>query len=146
MPSVQTSLVIDAPADAIWRVLTDFGSHDAWNPVLKKMRGRASVGADLDFVLHIGPLRAPIAARVVCADGRELRWEGPRVKAFAPVARGSHYFRLEALDERRTRLVHGEEFGGPVFALPWKVLGPRVQKSYEALNHALAREVARRAP
>jgi hypothetical protein len=40
--------------------------------------------------------------------------------------------------------VHGEEFGGPVFALPWKVLGPRVQKSYEALNHALAREVARR--
>ena len=144
MPSVQTSLVIDAPADAIWRVLTDFGSYDAWNPVVKKVRGRAAEGAKLDFVLHVGPLRAPIAARVVCADGRELRWEGPRVRALAPLARGSHYFRLEALDDRRTRLVHGEDFGGPVFALPWKVLGPRLQKSYEGLNRALAREVTRR--
>ncbi|MCB9636925.1 MAG: hypothetical protein H6721_32865, partial [Sandaracinus sp.] len=89
-------------------------------------------------------LKAPIAARVVEADGRELRWEGPRVRALSPIARGSHYFRLEALDETRTRLVHGEDFGGPVFALPWKVLGPQLEKSYAALNRALAREVERR--
>ena len=44
----------------------------------------------------------------------------------------------------RTRLVHGEDFGGPVFALPWKVLGPQLEKSYAALNRALAREVERR--
>lgn len=144
MPSVETSLVIDASVDAIWKVLTDFASYDAWNPVVKKARGRASVGADLDFVLQIGPLKAPIAARVVEADGRELRWEGPRVRALSPIARGSHYFRLEALDETRTRLVHGEDFGGPVFALPWKVLGPQLEKSYAALNRALAREVERR--
>lgn len=145
MPSVRTQLEIDAAPEAVWRVLTDFASYDAWNPVLKKARGRAQAGAGLDFVLVIGLLKAPIAARVVRADGTELRWEGPRVRALSPLARGSHYFRLTPTGDGRTRLEHGEDFGGPVFALPWKVLGPRVQASYEALNLALAREVARRA-
>jgi hypothetical protein len=144
MPSVLTTVVIDAPAEKVWSVLSDFASYDAWNPVVKKPRGRAEAGSKLSFVLHVGPLRVPIDATVVCADGRELRWEGPRVRALAPLARGSHYFRLEPLDETRTRVVHGEDFGGPVFALPWRLLGPRLDTSYHALNRALANEVARR--
>ncbi len=144
MPSVRTHLEIDAAPEAVWRVLADFASYDAWNPVLKKARGRAEAGAELDFVLVLGPLKAPIAARIVRADGTELRWEGPRVGALAPLARGSHYFRVTPTAAGRTGLEHGEDFGGPVFTLPWKVLGPRVQASYERLNQALAREVARR--
>ncbi|MBX3246579.1 MAG: SRPBCC domain-containing protein [Myxococcales bacterium] len=145
MPSILTTLVIDAPHEKVWSVLADFASYDAWNPLVRRVRGRAEVGAALDFQLQVGPIRAPIDARVVRADGRELRWEGPRRRALSPLGRGSHYFRLEPATEGRTRLVHGEDFGGPLFALPWPLLGPRLEAGYAALNRALADEVRRRA-
>lgn len=144
MPSILTTLVIDAPPAQVWSVLTDFSAYDSWNPLVRSVRGRPEVGAALDFRLRVGRLAAPIDARVVCADGHELRWEGPRRRALSPLGRGSHYFRLEPAADGRTRLVHGEDFGGPLFALPWRLLGPRLEASYAAFNRALADEVRRR--
>lgn len=141
MPSVRTRIRIDAPAEKVWQVLADFGSYDEWNPVIRSPRGELRTGADLDFKLRLGKIDAPIAARLLCADGRELRWKGPRNPLQAPLARGEHYFRIEDVpgETESVDLVHGEDFGGPVFALPWRVLEPRLLASYEALNRALKR-------
>ncbi|HJK92744.1 MAG TPA: SRPBCC domain-containing protein [Polyangiaceae bacterium LLY-WYZ-15_(1-7)] len=141
MPTVRTEIEIDASPEVVWQVLTDLGTYADWNPVVMapRCRGPLGPGADFDFRLKLGFLEAPIEAVIVRADGSELRWEGPRRKLQKPLARGSHYFRLEPIGEGRTRVVHGEEFGGPLFALPWRVLGPRIGRAYDQLNAALKR-------
>lgn len=137
MPAVLTSLAIDAPRDRIWAILTDFDAYPQWNPLIREPRGRARAGEPFDFRLELGPLRAPIAARIVRADGVELRWEGPRNPRLAPLGRGSHFFRLEDLGTGRTRLVHGEVFEGPLFRLPWAWIAPRLEDAYASLNRAI---------
>ena len=137
MPVVLTSLAIDASPRRVWEVLTDFDAYREWNPLIRAPRGRAVAGEPFDFRLALGPIAVPIAARVVRADGQELRWEGPRNRLQAPLGRGSHYFRLEPLGPDRTRLVHGEAFDGPLFGLSWRLVGPRLQEAYASLNRAI---------
>ncbi len=137
MPLVLTSLAIDAPVERVWEILTDLDSYSEWNPVILQPRGELRPGGNIDFKIKLGPLEAPIAARIVRADGTELRWEGPRNSLQKPLGGGSHFFRLEAIDDNRTRLVHGEKFTGPLFSLPWRFLGPQVEKGYEVLNKRL---------
>lgn len=137
MPLVLTSLAIDAPVKRVWEVLTDLDNYGAWNPVILEPRGDLRPGGDIDFKIKVGSLKAPIAARIVRADGTELRWEGPRNALQKPLASGNHFFRLEAIDDDRTRLVHGEKFTGPLFSLPWRFIGPQLEKGYEVLNRKL---------
>lgn len=137
MPLVLTSIAIDAPVQRVWEVLTDLDAYSEWNPVILNPRGELRPGGDFDFKIKMGRLEAPIAARIVRADGTELRWEGPRNALQKPLASGNHFFRLEALEDDRTRLVHGERFSGPLFSLPWRVLGPQVERGYEVLNRKL---------
>ncbi|MEM9074621.1 MAG: SRPBCC domain-containing protein [Myxococcota bacterium] len=137
MPSVLTSITIDAPAAVVWDTLTDFDAYPEWNRVILKPRGRVAPGEPFDFAIKVGRLEAPIAARFVRADGTELRWEGPRNRLQAPLGTGSHYFRLEPKGERSTTLIHGEVFGGPLFRLPWRFLGPQLERTYNRLNRAM---------
>ena len=37
--SIRTEIVIQAPAEAVWAVLTDFPSHPAWDPFLTRIEG-----------------------------------------------------------------------------------------------------------
>ncbi len=141
MPVVLTSLAVDAPIDRVWETLTDFDAYPEWNPLILDPRGRAQVGEAFDFRLALGPIAVPIAARIVRADGTELRWEGPRSPLQASLGRGSHYVRLEPLEPGRTRVVHGEVFHGPLFRIPWALLGPRLQAAYASLNRALKERV-----
>ncbi len=121
----------------MWSVLSDLDAYDEWNPVIRKPRSRLEPGGPIDFTLRLGKINAPIAARIVRADGRELRWKGPRNKLQTPLARGEHFFRIQSVDEGSVDVVHGEDFGGPLFALPWRLLEPRIQKAYAQVNQAL---------
>ena len=42
---IATAIDIDAPADAIWRVLVDFPAYPEWNPFIRRITGEAKVGA-----------------------------------------------------------------------------------------------------
>ena len=57
------STVIDAPVDAVWRLLRDFNSHEAWHPAVAASRIEAGVPGDA-----VGSLRA-----FRLADGSMLR-------------------------------------------------------------------------
>ena len=134
MPLVLTSLAIDAPVKKVWGIITDLDSYEECNPINLKPRGDLRPGGAFDFKIKLGAIEAPIAASIERADGTELRWEGPRNALQKPLATGNHFFRLEAIDDDRTRLVHGEKFSGPLFTLPWRFLGPQLENGYALLN------------
>ena len=59
MPLVRRSAVIDAPIQAVWEVLRDFGSHRRWHPAIAEsaIEGFAppdQVGCVRNFRLHDG--------------------------------------------------------------------------------------------
>jgi NADPH:quinone reductase-like Zn-dependent oxidoreductase len=63
MVRVSRSSVIDAPVDALWRLLRDFNSHAAWHPAIAESHMEAGESGDL-----VGSVRA-----FHLADGSALR-------------------------------------------------------------------------
>jgi hypothetical protein len=139
--SIHTSIDIDAPLDRVWHVLVAFDRYGDWNPLIPKMKTRAIVGADADFNIHLGGLRAKVQSTVARADDqRELTLCGPRSKLQHPLFHGEHFWRLEEHGDA-TRLVHGELFGGLLLPLLWWWIGPKLESGYAEMNEALKRRV-----
>jgi hypothetical protein len=145
--SIETSLMIAHPPQQVWDVLTDFGSFPAWNPFVIAVTGELRLGARLAIKVRdprgtggVIPFRPVVTA---LEPGRLLAWTG---RLLVPgVFDGEHYYRLEPM-EGGTRFVHGEHFGGVLLGLMGGAQAvAAMQPGYEAMNHALAEEVARRA-
>lgn len=138
MLRIRTDIEIDASAERVWEVLTDFGKWDSWNPLIPNIRTRPIVGADVDFHIRVGTRFVPIRARMLRVEpNRELCWRGPRNPAQGRLMSGEHFFRVEPLNGERSRFVHGEDFTGPVPAVLAFRLRPMLERAYAAFNRAL---------
>ncbi len=133
---IRTELEIEAPAERIWALLTDFGTMPSWNPFITAISGELTPGATLS--VQVSPSGKPkmrfrptvLAVR----PERELRWLG---KLFiGGIFDGEHYFLLEPIDENRTRLVHGENFSGLLVG-PLSGMLAATREGFEAMNAAL---------
>lgn len=47
-----TSIEVNAPANIVWRVLTDFGKYPQWNPFIRSISGAAKQDAKLKIYLQ----------------------------------------------------------------------------------------------
>jgi len=136
---IKTEIEIDAPAARVWAVLTDFPGMSSWNPFITSISGSAVEGARLSIkVLPPGKSAARFRPTVlVVRPERELRWLG-RV-LFPGIFDGEHYFLLEPLGERRSRLEQGEKFSGLLVGF----LGDTLRASeagFNMMNQALKRQ------
>lgn len=135
---IQTELEIDAPAEIVWKLLTDFEAMASWNPFITSISGELKPGAKLS--LQVSPPGKP-AMRfrptvLAIRPERELRWRGKLL--VAGIFDGEHYFLLERVAERRTRLVHGENFSGLLVG-PLSGMLAATQEGFDAMNAALKR-------
>lgn len=141
MIEVNAATEIDAPAEAVWSVLTALDQFKAWNPFIREARGTTEVGDEVR--VRVRPtLGIPLAfrARVISREpNRELHWLG---HVGAPwLARGEHWFTIEPIGERRVRFVQRETFSG---LLPWlgaRLLRREARRGFEAMNDALEARV-----
>jgi uncharacterized protein YndB with AHSA1/START domain len=53
MKEIHTEIEIDAPAEKVWRVLTDFAAYPEWNPFVRRLEGEVRVHARLQ--VHVQP-------------------------------------------------------------------------------------------
>ena len=44
MYEISNQVMINAPVDQVWNVLTDFDRFPEWNPVIRRVEGRLAVG------------------------------------------------------------------------------------------------------
>lgn len=136
MKDLQAVTEVKAGLDTGWRVLTDFESYPAWNPLLRRIAGNAATGAALRLRVarSLGSDKTmPLPAKVrVCRPQEELAWGGGVPGLFDV----HHYFRLEAC-AAGFRLTHGERFSGVLVGLLWPLLRARIRpENYQALNEA----------
>lgn len=120
---IKAETEIKAPVNIVWKVLTDFGKFQEWNHFITNIEGRAEMGERLAVTVEppgLGVMKFRPEIQVLDKD-RELCWLG--TLAVAGIFSGRHSFRLEELENFRTRLIHSESFSG--------VLAPVVRKRME---------------
>ena len=137
MKELRSEIDIDASAERVWDVLTDFSSYPEWNPFIKSIDGEAREGAKLTVrVEPPGGRGMTFKPTVQSADApREFCWLGwlllPRLFD------GEHIFELRATDEGGTRLVQREEFGGVLVSPLLRWVRQSTLRGFEEMNLAL---------
>jgi hypothetical protein len=112
MRRIEADIEINAPAERVWAILTDFASYPKWNPFIVSIQGEQRAGGRLVVSIkppgHEAMSFKPKVVRF--QPGEELRWLGrvgpPRVFD------GEHVHQVESLGERRSRYIQSEKFRG----------------------------------
>jgi hypothetical protein len=134
---IHTEIEINASAEKVWRVLTDFAAYSEWNPFVRRMEGEVSVGARLHVTIQpSGSKGMSFRPTVLVAEPNgELRWLG---HFWLPgLFDGEHSFSIEPLGEGRVRFVQRERFGGLLLPFLSKMLDGDTRRGFEEMNRAL---------
>src|SRR5207245_5186515 len=78
MKEVSAEIEIEAPAERVWEVLTDFAKFPEWNPFIRQMSGEVRTGAQLQ--VQLGPTGGRVMSfkpkMVNVETNREMSWLG----------------------------------------------------------------------
>ena len=112
MKELSAEVEIEAPAERVWQVLTDFAKFPEWNPFIRQLSGEVRTGAKLHVRLEpTGGRGMSFSPKMLIVEpNRELRWLG---RLFMPgLIDGEHSLIIEPLDEKRVRFTQREKFTG----------------------------------
>lgn len=132
-----SEIEIEASAERLWQILTDFAAYPDWNPFIRRISGRAVVGEDLEvYIKPSGARGMTFKPKVLIADeNEELRWHG---KLFVSgLFDGKHFFQIERLAENRVKFIQGENFSGLLVGLFAKSLDTDTLRGFVEMNEAL---------
>ncbi len=132
---------IDAPAERVWQVLTDFRRYPEWNPFMPKVAGEPARRAELTAEVR------PDGGRVVRLRPLIVTFRPPkelRLRARLPGLVGEQRFVVETLGAARSRLVHEKRFRGLLVPFVRRALDGPVRRSFEATGLALKAFAERR--
>jgi len=144
MQTLHASADIDAPAERVWSVVTDFARYPEWNPFIVRAAGEQRVGARLEVTIRAPDVRAvTFRPRVLDVEpGRLIRWKG---QLWLPgLFDGRHALSVEPLDEGRSRFTTHEEVSGILVPVLGKVMRAS-QQGFEQMAEALRRRIAEQA-
>ena len=137
MKQLYTEIEINAPAEQVWQILTDFDSFPDWNPFVRRAAGTIEPGQPLEIELSgPGGRTTKIKPNVVTAEpNREFSWLG--IMGMKGLFDGKHIFTIEPLDENRVRFIQREEFNGILASLVLGMIGRSTEQSFVKMNQAL---------
>ena len=136
MRTIETSIEIGAPPDAVWDALMDFERFPEWNPYLTGIEGTPAKGERLEVSMVLPGRKAMVFRPTVLRveQRREFRWLGHML--VPGVFDGEHIFELTDLGGR-TRFVQREEFRGFLAPLMLGMVGEGTKEGFVAMNEAL---------
>src|SRR5207245_10552980 len=137
MKEVSAEIEIEAPAERVWQVLTDFAKFPEWNPFIREMSGEVRTGAQLQVRLEpTGGRGMSFKPKMVNVEtNREMSWLGRLL--IAGLCSGEHSFTIESLDEKGVRFVQHEKFKGLLVQFMAKRLDRDTKSGVEEMNSAL---------
>jgi hypothetical protein len=134
---ILTSIEIQAGADHVWQVLTDFRAYQEWNPMIRYAEGEALPGSRLKVYFQPAGHKRPRIFRpklITVVPGLELRWLGwPRFPGILDI---DHYWILNPMGNDRTHLLHGTAILGLLASLSGHLLEDSTRRAFIAMNMA----------
>jgi hypothetical protein len=142
MKEIHTEIEIEASAEQVWQILTDFASFPQWNPFIRRASGEIREGAQPEvYIQASGAKGTTFRPTILKAEpNRELRWLG---RLWMPgLFNGEHIFTIERLAPNRVRFVQSEIFTGLFVPLFGSVLTD-ARRGFEEMNQALKERAER---
>lgn len=104
--TVHTSILIDAPADEVWTVLTDFDAMASWSSdTLQTISGEIKDGGSVvvTFIYGVDDAGAPVVNEIphtlIYEEGTQFGWSDPFPEAIGG-GHDNHLYRVEACGEQ----------------------------------------------
>lgn len=137
MKELRTEIEIQASAERVWQILTDFANFPKWNPFIRRVSGEPRKGARLEVFLQPSGARGmTFRPEVIKAEpNRELRWLGHLL--VPGLLDGEHIFTIEPLGANRVRFAQREIFTGLLVPLFARWLHIETLRGFEEMNRAL---------
>lgn len=134
---IRTEIVIAAPPEAVWRVLTATAEYPSWNPFLVSLKGTLAHDEKLEVTVRPpGGSEMSFLARVLVATpNQELAWRGGVV--VPGIFQGEHRFRLQPTAGGHTRFLHSQKFTGLLVGPVMNAMLDRTERGFAEMNLAL---------
>lgn len=141
---VHSHIEINSYPEGVWKILTDFGSYEQWNPFINKIIGQPRQGSKIEIYIETpgGKNRKYSPTITKVEEGRELRWFGR--SSLPGFLDGEHIFTIEELQPERVRFTQREIFDGLLTWLFAKNLDTDVKQGFQNMNSALKRRAEHR--
>ena len=128
---------VQAPAEIVWEVISDFSTWKDWNPVHPRIAGEMRIGTNLavDFVpVADGPVTAlaPIVQDWVPFE--QLHWRTSRLAGFVTAIR---YLEIENMGPTNATFSNGELFMGPLVRLVSREERRRLRVAFTRMGEAV---------
>ncbi|WP_378732797.1 SRPBCC family protein [Nocardia brasiliensis] len=140
---IDATVEIDAPAELVWQVITDFPRYGEWNPFVSECRSSLVPGEPIDMLVHLGP--RPRRQREWIRShtpGRELSY------AMKPVPLGAlHSLRshtVTPLGDGRARYESHFELAGWLGPVVVALLGKRLQRGFASMTAGIKEQAESR--
>ncbi|MGY1837682.1 SRPBCC family protein [Blastococcus sp. SYSU DS0510] len=142
MRTIEHAVDIQAPAAAVWHILTDTDKYEDWNPFMPRLSGRLVRGERLTLTVRPGKRTMTFRPTVLAfQDGTLIRWRGRL--GMPGLFDGEHELRLEPIPDGGTRFVQRETFTGLLVPMMPRVLDDTAT-GFAAMNTALRDRAASR--
>ena len=136
MQTLDASSEINAPAEVVWQVVSDFASYPEWNPFIVRATGEQRPGARLQVTIAAPGVRAVTFKPTVLdlRPGRLIRWKG---RLLVPgLFDGRHALSVDPLGDGRARFTTHEEVTGVLLPFLGKVMKAS-QEGFERMAAAV---------
>lgn len=135
MAVYRTTFPVNASAEKVWDVLTDFGSYSEWNPSLPSISGELEVGSTVSLTLGMPARPSPrVKAKFrEIVPGRRMTWHGNAGADW--LFAGDREFLIEPEPDGTVLFTHVEDVRGLLFPLFRALM--TLQRSHDAFNAAL---------
>ncbi|MFA5835165.1 MAG: SRPBCC domain-containing protein [Bacteroidota bacterium] len=109
---IRTEILIQAPPEKVWAILTDFNRYAEWNPFIRSVTGEVAVGKEITILLAPPESSEMTFSPTILAfePNKELRWLGHFW--FTGLFDGEHTFELIDNGNGTTTFKQSEDFGG----------------------------------
>jgi hypothetical protein len=137
MKELFTEIIINASADKVWGIFTDFKSYPEWNPFVRAIKGDVRVGKRIEAVLQPPNQKEMVfKPRIIkLVPRREFRWHG--MLGIRGLFDGEHIFEVHPAAPSKVRFVQREIFRGLLVPMILKSIEKNTRAGFEQMNTAL---------
>jgi hypothetical protein len=134
MKAFETKIIIHAPAEAVWALLTDAPNWTAWNPTVDRIEGTIAPGQKVTVHAKISPGRAFPVTVSEFVPNEKMVWSSSMPLG---LFKGARTYTLTPLSDSEGILyTMREEFTGPLAPMITRSI-PDLQPAFEEFAQAL---------
>lgn len=127
---------VQAPAEILWEVISDFETWSTWNPVHPRIEAELRIGTPVKVELVADGTQPTIIEAVVqdWVPYEQLHWRTRRLRGFVTTIR---YLEIEKMSDVGSTFSNGELFMGPLVRLVSRDERRRLKAAYSRMGEAV---------